>query len=61
MEYMCTKFGVDSSGRFPDTPLSTLPMPAAMPAWVIMSKYCIPSIYIGVNVILTVHLEALCL
>ena len=48
MEYTCTKFGVDSSSRFPvrartskqthiQTRLNALPTPAAMPAWVIIA------------------------
>ena len=50
IEYTCTKFGVDSSSRFPfrvrtnrqtdkQTRLNALPMPAAIqPAWVITNK-----------------------
>jgi len=43
IEYMCTKFGIDSSSRFPvrvwtnrQTWLNTIPTPAATPARIIM-------------------------
>jgi len=43
IEYTCTKFGVDSSSRFPVTArtnrqmrLNAIPTPAAMPLWLIM-------------------------
>jgi len=41
LEYMCTKFGVDSSSHFPlrergQTRLNALPTLAAMPAWVMI-------------------------